>query len=206
MRNYRITAPCKMCGRIFLQRQPSNAYCSVTCFHDSFKGIERLTRLFWSRVDKRGPDDCWPWIGNLNHAGYGRLKVRSIRPNHLFAHRVAWELATGQAIPDGLVIMHACDNPPCCNPAHLSPGTDADNLLDAYTKGRIKQGEATHTAKLAESDVIEILRLCEFGTPQSEIAERFGVSQSAVSLIHLRKNWKHVDYQVLGSPSVSPST
>lgn len=87
---------------------------------------------FWSRVDRRGPDECWPWTGSRNPAGYGAFSRGGKRSN---THRVAWEMTHGP-IPGRLHVLHACDNPPCCNPAHLSLGTHEDNMADMVAKGR----------------------------------------------------------------------
>jgi hypothetical protein len=93
---------------------------------------------FWSKVDKSGgPGTCWPWTGSVSSSGYGSLTHagRGIK-----AHRRAWELTNG-AIPPGdgphgTCVCHRCDNPLCCNPAHLFLGTTADNTHDMIAKGR----------------------------------------------------------------------
>jgi hypothetical protein len=74
---------------------------------------------FWSRVKIGTRDDCWLWTGTMSTAGYGRLRNNGPR---IYAHRVAYMLSIGE-IPDGLLVLHACDNPPCCNPDHLNVGT-----------------------------------------------------------------------------------
>jgi hypothetical protein len=85
------------------------------------------------RVDRSaGPDACWPWQGGRKVKGYGRL-MRDYKD--LQSHRVAWEETFGP-IPDGLQVLHHCDNPPCCNPAHLFLGTPGDNVRDMVAKGR----------------------------------------------------------------------
>ena len=86
---------------------------------------------FWAQVEKRGPDECWLWVG-ATLKGYGRGNWNG---EHYYAHRKSWELANGP-IPDGLYILHACDNPPCVNPAHLRPGTQAENVRDMVERGR----------------------------------------------------------------------
>jgi hypothetical protein len=90
---------------------------------------------FWQHVDMSGGlFACWPWTGATFHWGHGAVKVNG-RP--WGAHRIAWELTRGP-IPDGLLICHHCDNPPCCNPAHLFVGTHThlDNVRDMDAKGR----------------------------------------------------------------------
>lgn len=85
---------------------------------------------FWSAVDRSG--DCWLWMKSRGRGGYGRFSVHS---GHSPAHRVAYELAKGE-IPDGLLVCHSCDNPPCVNPAHLWLGTQVTNAIDMASKGR----------------------------------------------------------------------
>lgn len=76
--------------------------------------------------------DCREWPGRKGRNGYGLLTLRG---GTLYAHRVVWELVNGP-IPEGMEVCHTCDNPPCCNPAHLFLGTHQDNMLDMAQKGR----------------------------------------------------------------------
>jgi hypothetical protein len=88
---------------------------------------------FWQNVDQSaGPEACWPWTGSRKDSGYGRLCFDRHQQN---AHRVAYQLATGHD-PGDLIVCHSCDNPPCCNPAHLWVGTHGDNARDKVAKGR----------------------------------------------------------------------
>jgi HNH endonuclease len=84
-------------------------------------------------IAKSTPDACWEWQRQRNWGGYGRLTLPNQRK--ILAHRLAWELEFGP-IPDGLWVLHRCDNPPCCNPAHLFLGTTLDNTRDMDAKGR----------------------------------------------------------------------
>lgn len=94
-------------------------------------------RSFWDRLDRSGgPGACWLWTGARSSSGYGTLKVGG---RTVLAHRRAYELARGSIAP-GLVVMHACDQRPCCNPAHLSLGSHRDNARDRSRKGRTRGG------------------------------------------------------------------
>lgn len=147
--------------------------------------------VFWSRVDRRGPGECWPWTGFRQPKGYGRL---SWNGHGRAAHRLAWELTHGP-IPDGLHACHTCDNPPCCNPTHLFLGTIADNNGDALAKGRrivpLKRGSTNGQARLTEAQVGEI-RSLRGVVPQRALAARFGVSDATVCRAQTGVNWSHV--------------
>jgi hypothetical protein len=90
---------------------------------------------FWAKVDRRGPDECWLWQGGLGSTGtgYGRVNIaRRSRP----ATQIAWEIENGLPFPPGMNACHSCDNSRCVNPAHIWPGSQADNVHDAMQKGR----------------------------------------------------------------------
>ncbi len=101
----------------------------------------KLEKRFWSKVDRRGPDECWPWTSKavLSTLKYGALNLNGIVTG---SHRVAYAIANG-SIPDDLLVRHSCDNPPCCNPKHLIAGTQADNVQDMITRGRNYTGAMT---------------------------------------------------------------
>jgi len=96
---------------------------------------------FWSHVDRRGPDECWPWIGSsFNNKGYGRLPERQgpgVRKS-LLAHRLAYQFSTTEPIPKSRCVLHRCDYRKCCNPRHLFLGSIKDNNQDMWAKGRGK--------------------------------------------------------------------
>lgn len=94
-----------------------------------------LAERFWEKVEKRGPTDCWPWLGGHDAEGYGFLYEAGRMQR---AHRVAWTLTHGP-IPGRQVCCHSCDNPTCCNPSHLFLGTNKDNTGDMWRKGRARQ-------------------------------------------------------------------
>lgn len=96
---------------------------------------EQIIEYLWSKVDRRGVDECWPWIGRgvMKKDGRATLCFRGFR---CLAPRVAWRAANGRWPGPKLFVCHTCDNPSCCNPAHLWEGTAADNNRDALRKGR----------------------------------------------------------------------
>lgn len=111
------------------------------------RSVKPLAERFWAKVDKRGPDECWPWTGSCSRNGYGRIGRGRADEGADGAHRVSWELANGRPVPQGLFVRHSCDNPICVNPAHLGIGTPADNTRDSIVRGRaafLKLLERTH--------------------------------------------------------------
>ena len=143
--------------------------------------------MFWARVERRGPDECWPWIAGKGGT-YGRLYFGG---KNLSATHVALELA-GRPVPYGAFVCHHCDNPACVNPAHLFAGSQSENIRDAVQKGRHiapvseRNGQARLTAEIAA----EIRRLRVMGVPGKVVAQRYAVSQGTVSMIHRGKRWQ----------------
>lgn len=159
---------------------------------------------FWSKTTPEPTSGCLLWTGNYHAHGYGRTNMG--RRGIVLAHRLAWELTFGP-IPDGLCVLHRCDNPPCVNPNHLFLGTKADNSADMVAKGRscagdrqgmrrhpecVPRGERNGQARLAEADVIAIRAARATGQTEREVAARFGVSPSLVGCIHRRERWRHI--------------
>lgn len=93
----------------------------------------------WRGVQRRTPNECWPWKRARNAKGYGHASMEGAKA---IAHRAAYRLAKGE-IPAGMIVRHTCDHPACCNPDHLVVGTHADNRADAIERGRTTAGQAT---------------------------------------------------------------
>lgn len=141
---------------------------------------------FWSKVDVRGKNECWPWLASKNGDGYGEFKFDGRIHG---THRVAHVLFTGENI-DGKVVRHACDNPGCCNPYHTSTGAHVDNVRDRVTRGRSANGEVNGRAVLLEHQVISIK-----SDPRSnrELGAIYGVHQDTIRAIRNGKTWRHLD-------------
>lgn len=170
-----------------------------------------LEERFWAHVDRSGgPDGCWPWLAGRFSTGYGAF---AINRRNSGAHRIAWEFTHGP-IPEGMFVLHHCDNRPCCNPhgdKHLFVGTQAENMADMIAKGRQgntspkrpatgnhcpyetrPRGAKHGCAKLTEADIPEIRLAVRSGEKQRDVGRRFGVSQRTIwSIVH-RRIWAHV--------------
>lgn len=128
---------------------------------------------------------CIEWTGHKTDLGYGVIGVNKKVGG---AYRIAYELKNGP-IPDGLDVLHKCDNPSCINPDHLFLGTQEDNVADMVSKKRQAKGEQKWTAKLT-ADQIPLIRR----DPRrlKEIAADYGVLPGAISCVKRRVCWKHV--------------
>jgi hypothetical protein len=144
---------------------------------------------FWSLVNKKTDSECWEWTRNLNQWGYGKFRFNGF---NAMAHRVAYELHTGIKI-DGLVAMHICDNPKCCNPKHLTIGTHADNQHDKFKKNRQAKGEANGASILNEEQVLEARKIYKSEkTTYKKLAEIYGVSRDTMQKAIRGIYWKHI--------------
>lgn len=139
------------------------------------------------------PDECWGWRGSRNPKGYGRLG-RTGGKSIALAHRVSWEIHFGE-IPEGLCVLHRCDNPPCTNPSHLWLGSVADNQADMREKGRAvypprHSGETHPTAKLTQAQVDQIrARYVPRVYTYAKLAQDFGVHPGTIKRILANDTW-----------------
>lgn len=149
---------------------------------------------FWEYVRKtRG---CWKWVGAKRSKGYGAIGESGRGGGTRLAHRVSWTIHYGP-IPNGMSVLHKCDNPECTNPKHLFLGTIKDNATDMKNKGRSTHGEKHPNARLTEAQVIRIRELSKTNMLQSEIAKVVGTTRKNVSQIATGHRWKRV-----GSPPI----
>jgi len=148
---------------------------------------------FNEKVDRSaGPDACWHWTGHRLPFGHGTFSPgRRSGNRHGYAHRFAWEQANGP-IPEGLHVLHKCDNPPCVNPAHLFVGTHQDNMRDMVAKKREGRGETLPQAKLTEQSVREMRQRHADGETCVDLAKEYGVTHMTASRALRRISWTHV--------------
>ena len=135
------------------------------CGHSGgHRWIPAIYRLF-AKMELDG--ECWNWTGATENKGYGQIFFHGKLE---LVHRVSWTLHIGP-IPEGWLVLHSCDAPPCFRPTHLFLGDYQDNSDDCVSKGRHQHGETHSFAKLNRRSVVEIRSLLEAGVRQREIAE-----------------------------------
>ena len=166
-------------------------------FEDGPKARLPFIQRLWKYIDKRGADDCWPWIAKSKVDGYGTISLGGRHGKKVLAHRAVWEQENGP-IPrngeyHGTVIMHTCDNRACCNHAHLQAGTQRDNVEDMDDKNRRVSnpptGESHHNSRFTAEDVLYIR---SSGKTNAQIGREFECHRSTISDIRRRKTWSHV--------------
>ena len=154
---------------------------------------------YLSRIDKLSEDECWEWTGGTYRGGYGMYgrfyyKGKRILP----AHRISYLIYKG-TIPEGKKILHSCDNPPCCNPKHLSAGTQLENVTQMWSRGRGKStvGADQWGTSLSDEGAMRI-----YNHPMDDknykwheyarIGTLYGVSDQVVARIKDKKTWRHI--------------
>lgn len=156
---------------------------------------EQASLVFWSAVQKS--ESCWEWTRATTPTGYGIFVFGKDQR----AHRVSWVFTHG-SIPDGMRVLHRCDNRKCVNPDHLFLGTQADNNADMVAKGRhwtrtkpeiIVRGEDKPNCKLNDASVRAIRADRVAGESIHALARRFGVSRNTVKAVLAWTTWRHVD-------------
>ena len=182
----------KLCGGIYGEEKMKLR--SKFIGNNQFSGLTIKDR-FWEKVDKKGEDGCWEWLGCCHHQwGYGSLNVGG---KYMAAHRYSWELYFGK-IPEGWLICHKCDNPSCVNPEHLFLGTNKDNSDDKIKKGRNASsvGENNGRSILTEDSVRQIFDLYKNRNySHMKLGKMFNVHSTTIGHILQRKLWGHVELE-----------
>ena len=140
--------------------------------------------------EKTGLD--WQWKAGKTSYGYGLM---SIGKKLEYAHRVSYQIHNGK-IPQGMHVLHSCDDPGCVNPEHLHLGTNEDNIREKVERGRsvyqVYYGEENPMSKFTNKQVIDIRKRYKNGTRQCVFVKEYGVSATTISDIVNRKIWKHI--------------
>lgn len=148
---------------------------------------------FYFNIAFNSDNDCMEWKGTKKKNGYGQFETLNKKWVH--AHRHSYSIFNGK-IPQGICVLHKCDNRICVNPEHLFLGTKKDNTQDMINKGRrgvtSLKGEKNHKSKLLESDVIKIRNLYSKGKNCTQIALIYNLSISAIDRIVRKISWKHI--------------
>lgn len=184
----RVTLQCRECKGDFT-REPNQIrggrkyFCSREC---SFKHGKPFEKKFWAKVQKT--ETCWLWTGTVNNKGYGETRYEG---RFALSHRVSFIIHKGP-IPEGMVVRHRCDNPPCLNPKHLELGTIAENTKDKIMKQRQAQGTTQGHAKFTEQTLREAKRLRSDGWTYLELERHFNISRQTISKAVRGETWRHV--------------
>lgn len=191
-----VEKTCPICGDTFKAYvSQDRTFCSRACFGASmagrrvaWAGAHLDPEHFYSFVDKTA--ECWVWNGSRNAAGYGHISVNGKK---VLTHRHSYLLEHG-AIPEGLFILHRCDNPPCVRPSHLYAGTKKRNAMDRVERGRSwdSRGENHPTVKLTEAEVLAIRSALSHGAGLSDLGRQYGVTPQAIYQIKTRRAWRHI--------------
>ena len=152
--------------------------------------------VLWSKVDKRGENECWPWNGYKNEDGYGRVQINEYS---YYAHRVIYSLAFPNVIEwkapsrteEVGFLLHKCDNPCCCNPSHLFVGTHADNMADKVAKGRSPDfsGGKGPRCKLTIEQAQEIREKRRNGITARQLAAEYEISLPSIKTLLAGKSY-----------------
>jgi hypothetical protein len=143
---------------------------------------------FWSKVDRRGDNECWNWKASKHWKGYGYINL-SIPKKNVYSHRFSWVLHYGD-IPDGMFVCHKCDNGSCCNPQHLFLGTDTDNKMDMWSKNRLPKGERAGQSKLTNDQVLEARQRYISGESYRSLARHYALSNSSLLDVLMLRSYK----------------
>lgn len=172
LENPEVRQVCPYCGE---EAPTGRKYCDMGCYRAKQRS-QPIEARFWPRVQKADGDGCWLWTGAKFSKGYGQFIIfRDGAWRPIGAHVVAYELATGERITDGMSVLHRCDVRACVRFDHLFKGTQKMNMEDASAKGRMNVPHKPR--KLSDQQVFELRSLAAIGVPYVRLAKRFGISK-----------------------------
>lgn len=148
--------------------------------------VQNTEDHFWPKVSRGKSHECWNWKGSLNKDGYGYFRFEGRKKR---VHRLAYEFFHLRKIPEGMLIMHLCDNPACCNPYHLCIGTDYDNARDRVDKGRSNGHKiAFKKAQFSAQDILKI-RKYQYRLDGQKVANIFETTRQTIHRIWKAKRY-----------------
>lgn len=153
-------------------------YCSRACCDaDRKRSVEHRFVKRFNAIFKS--DGCWEWPGQRTSGGYGTLRKGGRDQSTAYSHRLSYTINIGP-IPEGMVVCHRCDNPPCCRPDHLFLGTQAENVADKIAKGRQPRPQSAIPTPRVNGIAAALLAKDQ---TQETIATAFGVSVRTVARV-----------------------
>jgi hypothetical protein len=204
-----IMKTCRACGKVFRatyrggpEAKRLQIDCSRECSNVFKCSPEGIAERFWSKVDRSGGEDaCWPWLAGKDKDGYGKFSYgphpdgSGVHQEHVRSHRFA--LATVGDVPAVMLVLHSCNNPPCCNPRHLRAGTALENVRDCIDADRKSRGlksalAKASTNKLTPDTVREIRAARRGGEHPDQIAARYGIHPQHVRRVARGARWAEV--------------
>jgi len=133
--------------------------------------------IFWNKVERRGPDECWPWTGYKKPSGHGLTTYKSLS---IHASRKAWILTHGE-VPHDQCVNHTCDNAACCNPAHMYLGTRIDNMIDRHHNAPPNERRGGRSNALSDEQLSQLWEMRRQGATMRVCGEHFGVHFTTIA-------------------------
>ncbi len=203
---HHYTLICDYCKQPFTSLRTRQVFCGKPCASLARWSRRPIDSAYWSKIDRAdSPEPCWLWQEGTDSDGYGKCRVPGFSERR--AHRIAYMLTYGP-IPDGLWVLHKCDTPRCCNPAHLFLGTVVDNTADMTAKGRVARGDRhssrTHPERIRRGECCSFAKLtaenvrlirtayARGGVKYATLAEQYGVSPATIGKVIRKTQWAHV--------------
>lgn len=195
--------PCEYCNvnfkprSTYLRTGKGGRFCSMDCFnkfaHDRMMNHEIQNKKFWDLVDIKSEDECWVFKGIIHLQGYGMICLFGQKKSTK-AHRWAYILSKGE-VPIGLAVLHSCDNRPCCNPKHLSAGTQKENMRQMIERNRgvCPRGDKHPGSKITEEIARSILKEYNGTQTYAYFAGKYNISHSLSSRLIKGETWKHIE-------------